>query len=157
MLPDLFISLTLTTDNWADETGWTLKIGDETIDFVDVGSYLDFTTYSYDWSLPPGCYEFTITDTFGDGLCCGGEYGDGSYDLLFNGEVIVGGGGKFGFSETSYFGEEGKEFTAFYLGQVYTLGCDWISSQTDFPISFVCTYPDGDAGHQCPCVCLDYV
>lgn len=149
-------NLELTTDDWATETGWTLKNADgETIQSVGAGTYSDFTTYSYDWDLAPACYEFTITDTYGDGICCG--WGNGSYDLFFNGETIVSGGGNFGSSETSYFGDEGKEFSAFYQGQFYTLSCDWISEQNQFPISTVCTYQNGDAGYQCPCVCFDFI
>ena len=45
------------------------------------------------------CYEFTISDTFGDGICC--QYGDGEYSLTAtNGDVIFE-GGEFGDSETT--------------------------------------------------------
>ena len=35
-------------------------------------------------------YEFSITDAFGDGMCC--AYGEGSYTLLVNGEELATGG-----------------------------------------------------------------
>merc|ERR1712232_983311 len=77
--------------------------------------------------------------------------------IYFSMEKQLYGGGNFGSSETSYFGDEGKEFSAFYQGQFYTLSCDWISEQNQFPISTVCTYQNGDAGYQCPCVCFDFI
>ncbi|MBT8197632.1 MAG: HYR domain-containing protein, partial [Acidimicrobiia bacterium] len=42
--------------------------------------------------------DFTIFDAFGDGICCG--FGEGSYEVLFDGEV-VGSGAEFGDSETT--------------------------------------------------------
>merc|ERR1711902_118744 len=45
-------------------------------------------------------YTFTITDDFGDGLCC--AYGNGGYKIKVNGEVVVS-GGEFGSSETKTF------------------------------------------------------
>ena len=42
---------------------------------------------------------FTISDTWGDGICCG--YGNGSYSVLVDGNTIVS-GGSFQSSETSH-------------------------------------------------------
>jgi len=36
--------------------------------------------------LPDGCFEFVINDAYGDGLCC--QYGNGSYTLVYNGQVL---------------------------------------------------------------------
>lgn len=47
--------------------------------------------------LPSGCYDLTVTDTFGDGICC--DYGDGSYTLEIDGAVVAT-GGDFGETET---------------------------------------------------------
>ena len=47
--------------------------------------------------LPEGCYDLTVSDSFGDGICC--EYGDGSYTLEVDG-VVVATGGDFGDGET---------------------------------------------------------
>ena len=45
-------------------------------------------------------YDFTIEDTFGDGICC--AYGEGSYSVSLAGEVVAS-GGDFGDSETTLF------------------------------------------------------
>ena len=45
-------------------------------------------------------YNFTINDTFGDGICC--AYGEGSYSVSLAGEVVAS-GGDFGDSETTLF------------------------------------------------------
>jgi hypothetical protein len=42
------------------------------------------STYTYDLCLLSGCYEFTITDNFGDGMQFGG-----SYSLSLDQEIIV--------------------------------------------------------------------
>lgn len=47
--------------------------------------------------LPEGCYDLTVSDSFGDGICC--EFGDGSYTLEVDG-VVVATGGDFGDGET---------------------------------------------------------
>ena len=45
-------------------------------------------------------YNFTITDSFGDGICC--AYGEGSYSVAAGG-VVVASGGDFADSETTLF------------------------------------------------------
>ena len=50
-----------------------------------------------DTCLPEGCYDLTVNDSFGDGICC--AYGDGSYTLEVDG-VVVATGGDFGDGET---------------------------------------------------------
>ena len=47
-------------------------------------------------SLPPVCsdggvlYEFSITDSYGDGMCC--AYGEGGYSIVVDGDTIASGG-----------------------------------------------------------------
>jgi len=50
-----------------------------------------------DMSVDDGLYEFTINDSFGDGICC--SYGQGSYKIYVDGVIEVE-GGDFGSSET---------------------------------------------------------
>ena len=64
--------------------------------------YLKGEVYEYNWDcLPCGDYEFTIKDTFGDGMC----YGEvcGSYKLVVNGSIVAEGNENkmFQFSESS--------------------------------------------------------
>jgi hypothetical protein len=47
-------------------------------------------------------YSFVMNDSWGDGICCG--YGQGSYDVTYNNQAVVSGGGQFGSSETTAFG-----------------------------------------------------
>ena len=93
------VTLTLTTDNYASETSWTLKDGSGAT--VASGSgYQNNQTYTVNWTLADDTYVFTINDSYGDGICCG--YGQGSYALASGGTTIVS-GGNFGGSETTTF------------------------------------------------------
>lgn len=59
------------------------------------------TTYTDEVCIPPAEYTFTITDAFGDGICCG--FGSGSYKVKFQGNVVKE-GSSFGSSEATTFG-----------------------------------------------------
>ncbi len=98
---DIYLSITF--DNYPEETGWTLK--------NSVGTTIDSASYSS--SNPDGStvtktfsslaiddYTFTITDAYGDGICC--SYGNGSYSLSSDDGVIFS-GGSFGSSEATAF------------------------------------------------------
>jgi hypothetical protein len=52
--------------------------------------------------IPKGCYVFTMTDSYGDGMCCG--YGQGSYSLEVDGVSLISNGGDFGSSAYTLFG-----------------------------------------------------
>lgn len=95
--------LTLNFDDFASETSWQLTDLDGTLIDSDggFGSADDFTTNVEDFCLDPGCYEFTIFDSFGDGICC--DYGDGSYSLTDSDGNVLGSGGAFGSEETTFF------------------------------------------------------
>ena len=58
------------------------------------------STVTEDICLPNGCYDFTIFDSYGDGICC--AYGNGSYSLT-DGSTVLASGGSFGSSETTNF------------------------------------------------------
>ena len=93
------VTLTLETDNYGNETSWTLKNGSGTT--IESGSgYGSNTTYSGNFCLPDGNYTFTINDSYGDGICC--AYGSGSYRIT-NGSTTLVSGGNFGSSESKNF------------------------------------------------------
>ncbi len=93
------VTLTLTTDNYASETSWTLR--DSGGNTVASGSgYANNTTYTENFSLADGDYTFTINDSYGDGICC--SWGSGSYSLDSGADNIVA-GGAFGSSESTSF------------------------------------------------------
>ncbi|PHS61951.1 MAG: peptidase S8 [Flavobacterium sp.] len=87
------LTLNITFDNYPEETAWTLKTSGGTT--VASNSY---STANPDGSsitetinnLASGDYVFTITDSYGDGICC--AYGNGSYTLSSSVGTIVSGG-----------------------------------------------------------------
>ncbi len=98
---DIYLSITF--DNYPEETGWTLKNSSGTT--IDSASYSssnpDGSTITKTFSnLAVGDYTFTITDAYGDGICC--SYGNGSYTLSSDSGVIFS-GGSFGSSEATAF------------------------------------------------------
>ena len=97
------ISLSITFDNYPEETAWTLKNSSGTT--VASASYstsnADGSTVNETFTgLAIDDYTFTITDTYGDGICC--SYGNGSYTLSSStGDFKT--GGDFGSSEATPF------------------------------------------------------
>lgn len=63
------VTLTLSTDCWGGEVGWTLTDdGGTVIDEMTTGSLASNTTFTTDFCLTDGCYTFSITDSYGDGM-----------------------------------------------------------------------------------------
>ncbi|WP_306641793.1 T9SS type A sorting domain-containing protein [Sanyastnella coralliicola] len=86
--------ITVNTDNWGEETGWEITDGDgNVVASVAAGSYASETQYVENVYAPStGCYSFTITDSYGDGLQ-GSQWGgiDGScvVESMENGAVTA--------------------------------------------------------------------
>lgn len=96
---DTEVTLTLITDSYGSETSWSLR--DAGGNLIASGSgYANNTTYTEVFCLPDGCYDFTIDDSFGDGICC--AYGNGSYDLS-DASGSLASGGSFTTTETTNF------------------------------------------------------
>merc|ERR1712226_772240 len=94
--------LTIITDNYPAETEWTLVNECSGEEQARGGPYQSAgTQYVEEDCVPDGEYTFTITDSWGDGICC--SYGSGSYALEYNGDVIKE-GGAFTSSESTTFG-----------------------------------------------------
>ena len=95
------LEVTLVTDNYASDTSWELvNTGTNQIEITQT-SFVSNTLYVNNWCKPVAMYEFTIYDSYGDGICCG--YGAGSYTVKWGGET-VGSGGAFSSSATHAFG-----------------------------------------------------
>ncbi len=93
------VTFTLITDNYPAETSWTLVNGTTTI--ASGSGYSGAgTTYTETLCLSDGTYDFTISDSYGDGICC--AYGNGSYSFTEGGSTLIS-GGTFGSSETKSF------------------------------------------------------
>merc|ERR1712156_193979 len=100
------LKVSITTDNYPAETSWTLKNGCSGEQLLSGGPYSAPGTLYEDEVCAPAnpnavYYEFTINDSYGDGLCC--SYGSGSYKVYFD-NVEKASGGEFGSVETKTFG-----------------------------------------------------
>lgn len=98
------LSLTITFDNYPEETSWTLKnsSGTTVASGGTYGSQADGSTLVIPINgLADDCYDFTISDAYGDGICC--SYGSGSYTLEVSGGAVLASGGSFGSSEVTNF------------------------------------------------------
>jgi PKD repeat protein len=89
------VELTLTTDDWSDETSWDFKDSNGTILYSGGpynGTTDDFSVFTEIFNVASDeCYTFTIYDSYGDGICCGS--GNGSYELrTFEGVLFASGG-----------------------------------------------------------------
>ena len=98
---DLFITINL--DNYPEETSWEVTNASGTVvgSGGTYGSQPDGSTVTENLCLIDGCYDFTIFDSYGDGICCG--YGNGSYTVTDGSGNVLASGGSFGNSETTNF------------------------------------------------------
>ena len=86
------VTLTITFDNYPEETSWSLVTdGGTTVASENyTNAQADGSTITQTLCLPDDCYTFTINDAYGDGICC--SFGNGSYTLTGpNGEIKSGG------------------------------------------------------------------
>lgn len=84
------VTFNLNTDNYGSETAWEVTNQNGTV-LYSGGNYASNQSYSQLLALGEGCYTFTITDSFGDGICC--SNGNGNYSLTaVNGATIIEGG-----------------------------------------------------------------
>ena len=64
------LHIEILTDGWGEETGWTVEDNaGNVIESLAHGSLDNNTTYTWEVEVPAdGCYKFTLTDEYGDGL-----------------------------------------------------------------------------------------
>ncbi len=96
------ITVSITLDNYPEETSWDIRDDNNAV-VASGGTYgylPDGSTVVIDECLADGCYDFTIYDSYGDGICC--AYGNGSYEVT-DGAIVLASGGQFGSSETTNF------------------------------------------------------
>jgi len=96
------VLLSLTTDNYGEETTWELTDSQDNV-LHSAGPYASGQSFSQTMMLPAGDYVFTMYDEYGDGICC--DYGSGSYSLVngSTGDVFIESGGEFGDQESTPF------------------------------------------------------
>lgn len=121
------VSLSITLDRYPRETSWTLKNSTgTTVASKSAGSYTSAnTTVTESFSgLSAGDYTFTISDSYGDGICC--SYGNGSYTLK-SGAVTIKTGSDFGSSESTEFcanGTNSVDYSFVNQGDEQTIALD---------------------------------
>ncbi|ASI94090.1 endonuclease [Vibrio rotiferianus] len=108
------ILLTLTTDSYGSETSWELKDNQSKVLFFGQG-FDSSKTYEKTMCLADGDYQFTINDSYGDGICC--SSGNGSYVLMLGQETLAS-GGEFTQSQTTNF-TLGETTTPPVVGEYY--------------------------------------
>ena len=95
------VILELITDDYAEETSWEFReIGGALIDSGSYDETDDNTTFVETFNVNLNtCYEFTLFDSYGDGICC--QYGDGEYSLSTSDGEVIFEGAEFEESETT--------------------------------------------------------
>jgi len=94
-------------DQYGNETTWAiLDEAGETVasggPYANTGQSGEFPQAPEVKCLSAGCYDFTIYDSYGDGICC--AYGEGTYELMDgNSNSLLSGGAGWTDSETSSF------------------------------------------------------
>ena len=94
------INVNIATDDFPGETTW--QVQNEFTDTIATGGPYNTSDIVVNEliCLVDGCYEFTIFDSAGDGICCG-IFGDGFYTVTDDTGIILAEGGDFTFSETT--------------------------------------------------------
>jgi len=102
------VKVDITTDRYGYETSYeiTNSVGSA---LMSGSGYSSSTDYSESNCLDTGSYIFTISDSWGDGICC--AYGNGSYSVKVD-NVEVASGAAFGTSESTSFGTNGSSNSA---------------------------------------------
>jgi len=96
------VTISITFDNYPEETSWAITnaSGATVASGGTYGNQADGSTLTITECLSSGCYNFTISDAYGDGICC--SYGNGSYSVTGGGGTLAS-GGSFTSSETTNF------------------------------------------------------
>ena len=95
------INLELTTDNYGSDTTWIFEDENGQV-IAQGGPYADSVIQTINESFAVNsnmCYNFTIFDSYQDGICC--QYGDGSYILTTDSNDEIFSGGVFNVEETT--------------------------------------------------------
>ncbi len=108
------LTLTIVLDNYPGETSWRIDDG-STILASGSGYSGAGSTVVENITLPDGCYNFVIFDSYGDGICC--AFGSGSYSLN-NGTTVLASGGAFGSSETTNFCLDGTTVASYAVNTI---------------------------------------
>lgn len=95
------LEISINTDDYGSETSFELINTQNSETIINDGNFESNTNYNFETCLLPGCYTFTINDSYGDGICCG--FGNGDFALNLSNEGNIGVGGEFTLSESISF------------------------------------------------------
>jgi hypothetical protein len=99
--PTVTVNVDITFDNYSEETSWEI-IQNGNVFASSNGLYpAGAISISESVCLAPGCYDFVISDDYGDGICC--AYGNGSYSVSDAAGTSLAAGGNFTDLETTNF------------------------------------------------------
>ena len=99
------VRLTINFDNYPGDISWTLN-NENGASVANGGSYTTAGgSYTETFCLPAGCYDFTITDSYGDGLCTAYSNNTlGDYSLVnLEDNTTIAGSCNFGTGEATNF------------------------------------------------------
>ena len=94
------VTIEVLTDNFPGEIVGVDRDAGPNVDTESYNWGQNGQLFTYNYCLEDGCYTFTITDTFGDGICYG--YGQGYYNIYVGGTLVATGGG-YNYSESYTF------------------------------------------------------
>ena len=97
------VGLTITLDNYGEDNTWEITNASGIV-VASGGPYANFNLgqeNEVDVCLVEGCYDFTMYDAFGDGMCC--QYGFGGFEIVLPDGTVALSGGTFETSETGNF------------------------------------------------------
>lgn len=83
--------LDLNTDSYGYETTWSLReqdSGNEIALGPTFGEYASNKEFVEKRCIEPACYNLVVSDSYGDGLCCG-SYGEGSILISLDGVPVA--------------------------------------------------------------------
>ena len=86
----VLIKIGLVFDHWASEVSWEIVDSvDSSVVASDSGYSNNAGSASYSGCIPESCYYFRIYDSYGDGICCANNYGEGNYRVWVNGNSVT--------------------------------------------------------------------
>jgi len=100
---EIAVTVQVISDDYGYETSWDLVDVQTNTTYFSIGenTYGNNQTNVHEFCIPQdACVIFTISDQFGDGICC--AYGEGSYEVSLDGNLIAS-GGDFGSEESVAF------------------------------------------------------
>ena len=101
------VQIDILTDIYPEETTWTLINNCSGEITASGGPYsIENNLFSTTLTVDAGQYNFTVNDSFGDGIFCSGDCFR-AYNVTYDGNLVVSGRGDFGTSESTLFGSCG--------------------------------------------------